>query len=93
MREPLYALLWILALMAFLAGMTLLTIGCGARAPGDPIGWYRPEELVTICHAEFDPRGPGFGPPPVLSSLNFNHSRAEWHLRHHKFDHMGGCQT
>lgn len=57
--------------------LVLLFVGCGTRAPGDPFGWSRPEELVTVCHDG--------------STMQFNRSMAHRHLKHHKNDTRGLC--
>jgi hypothetical protein len=63
----------------------LAMFGCGTRAPGDPFGLYRPEELITICHAGED--------APTGRTMSFNRSMAKRHLKHHQFDNLGPCYT
>ena len=35
-------------LLIILSSITAIA-GCGHRVSGDPFGYYRPEELVTVC--------------------------------------------
>jgi len=66
--------------------LVFMVVGCGHRVPGDPFGYYRPEELVTICHVE--DRGDGFAD---YLTQSYNRARAEWHLDQHPWDSVGGC--
>lgn len=75
--------------MRILAAFVLIAmhVSCsfpGTRAPGDPFGYNRPEELMTICH--YDGAGDVEG-----ETMMFNRSHAKWHLRNHQFDRATAC--
>ena len=55
-------------ILIFLSIITAIA-GCGHRVPGDPFGYYRPEELVTVCQDE--------------TTRQFNRSMSEKLINHH----------
>ena len=64
--------------------LALLCTACpGTRAPGDPFGIHRQEELWTICHADAG--------APTGVTQRYNRTMAKWHLKHHQFDIGEAC--
>ena len=64
----------------------VLAVGCWSTA-GDPFGYKKPPELITICHAEFNEET-GFWD---FQMRMYRDDTVKLHLKHHVLDYAGEC--